>query len=111
MSLRVALVGGPMYDGLYRLLDGLDVEIVVHADHPSLNGAVAELRRRGERIDVLSTHSKYAPSQAQWLHRLDGVLDASCVRPLAPRAVELCRFEGALLCVPRNIDVRVLWVN
>ena len=28
---------------------------------------------------------------------------------LAPRAVDLCRFDGALLCVPRNIDVRVLW--
>ena len=36
MTLRVALVGGPMYDDLYdRLPD--DVEIVVHADHPTLN--------------------------------------------------------------------------
>ena len=64
MALRVALVGGPMYDGLYRLLDGLDVEVVVHADHPTLNRAVAERLQRGERIDVMSTHSKYAPSQA-----------------------------------------------
>jgi multiple sugar transport system substrate-binding protein len=111
MALRIALVGGPMYDGLYRILDGLDVEIVVHADHPTLNRAVADLLSRGERIDVLSTHSKYAPSQAQWLRPLDGLLDQTCIRPLAPRAVDLCRFDGALLCAPRNIDVRVLWAN
>ncbi|HVM53401.1 MAG TPA: extracellular solute-binding protein [Acidimicrobiales bacterium] len=100
--LRVALVGGPMYDHLYPVLG--DVEVVVHADHPSLNRAVAELLATGERIDVLSTHSKYAPSQRRWLSPLD--LDTSA---LAPAAVELCRFDGDLLSVPRCIDVRVLW--
>lgn len=105
MSLRVALVGGPMYDGLYRALPD-EVEIVVHADHPTLNRRVSELLEAGERIDVLSTHSKYAPSQARWLRPLDGVVDAS---PLAPKAVELCTFDATLLSVPRNIDVRVLW--
>ena len=40
-ALRVALVGGPMYDPMYALLDGRDVEIVVHADHPTLNRRVA----------------------------------------------------------------------
>lgn len=111
MTLRIALVGGPMYDGLYRILDGLDVEVVVHADHPTLNRTVESMLRRGERIDVLSTHSKYAPSQSQWLTPLDGLVDDATLRPLAPRAVDLCRFDGSLLSVPRNIDVRVLWAN
>lgn len=110
-KLRVALVGGPMYDGLYRILDGLDVEVVVHADHPTLNRRVAELLRRGERIDVLSTHSKYAPSQAEWLRPLAGLVAPSVLAALAPKAVELCRFGASLLCVPRNVDVRVLWAN
>ena len=106
--LRVALVGGPMYDSLYEpFLD--DVEVVVHADHPTLNRRVAELLSAGERIDVLSTHGKYAPSQAAWLHPLDPLLEASIVGALAPRAVELCRYRGELLCAPRNIDVRTLW--
>jgi multiple sugar transport system substrate-binding protein len=106
--LRVALVGGPMYDSLYEpILD--DVEVVVHADHPTLNRRVAELLTSGERIDVLSTHGKYAPSQAAWLRPLDALLDADIVRALAPRAVDLCRYRGALLCAPRNIDVRTLW--
>jgi multiple sugar transport system substrate-binding protein len=111
MTLRVALVGGPMYDGLYRMLDGQDVEVVVHADHPTLNRAVAERLGRGERLDVIATHSKYAPSQSQWLRPLDSLIDASVVAALAPKAVDLCRFRGALLAAPRNIDVRVLWSN
>jgi multiple sugar transport system substrate-binding protein len=99
-----------MYDGLLRLLDS-SCEIVVHADHPTLNRRVAELLGRGERIDLISTHSKYAPSQAGWLHPLDSLVDAKLTAPLAPRALELCRFRGKLLCLPRNIDVRVLWAN
>ena len=102
--LRVALVGGPMYDHLLPALG--DVEIVVHADHPTLNREVAKLLAAGERIDVLSTHAKYAPSQRQWLTPLDGLVDTG---GLAPDAVRMCRFEGALLSAPRCIDVRVLW--
>jgi multiple sugar transport system substrate-binding protein len=106
--LRVALVGGPMYDSLYEpFID--DVEVVEHADHPTLNRRVADRLGRGERIDVLSTHGKYAPSQAQWLQPLDSLLDGDDIGALAPRAVDLCRFDGALLCAPRNIDVRTLW--
>lgn len=111
MTLRVALVGGPMYDGLYRVLEGRDVEIALHADHPTLNRAAAALLARGERLDVLSTHSKYAPSQAHWLHDLDGLLDPAAVAALAPGPVARCRFGGRLLAVPRNVDVRVLWAN
>lgn len=57
---------------------------------------------------MLATHSKYAPSQAKWLRPLDGVVNT---RELAPRAVELCRFDDAQYCVPRLIDVRILWVR
>lgn len=107
-TLRLALVGGPMYDGLYDILRGRDVEVAVHADHPTLNRLVADLLDRGERIDVLSTHSKYAPSQSRWLRPLDGLVD---VTALAPKAVKLCKWQGELLCAPRNIDVRILWVR
>src|SRR3954469_14981697 len=91
-----------MYDHLYPLLG--DVDVVVHADHPTLNREVAARLTAGERIDVLSTHSKYAPSQRTWLTPL-----AVATAALAPAAVELCRFDGDLLSVPRCIDVRVLW--
>ena len=106
--LRVALVGGPMYDTLYEpFLD--DVEVIVHADHLALNARVAELLAAGERIDVLSTHGKYAPSQRRWLQPLDGLVDPATIHTLEPGAVALCRDHSDLLCVPRNVDVRVLW--
>ena len=107
--LRVALVGGPMYDHLYAAFRPGEVDVVVHADHPTLNRQVAEMLRAGERLDVMATHSKYAPSQARWLHPLDDLIDPAALSPLAPRALELCRFEHSLLCVPRLIDVRILW--
>jgi multiple sugar transport system substrate-binding protein len=99
-----------MYDHLYDAFAS-DVEVVVHADHPTLNREVARMLAAGERIDVCATHSKYAPSQAQWLRPLDDLVDRDVVAHLAPRAVDLCRFDAAQLCLPRLIDVRVLWVR
>jgi len=103
--LRVALVGGPMYDSLYESFRD-DVDVVIHEDHPTLNRRVAEMLAAGERIDVLSTHGKYAPSQSQWLRPLNDLVDTSA---LAPKAVELCSYSGDVLCAPRNIDVRTFW--
>ena len=100
-----------MYDHLYDAFASGDVEVVVHADHPTLNREVARILAAGERIDVCATHSKYAPSQAQWLQPLDDLVDPGAVTPLARRAVDLCRFEGLQLCLPRLIDVRVLWAR
>jgi multiple sugar transport system substrate-binding protein len=100
-----------MYDHLYRSFAPGEVDVVVHADHPTLNREVARMLAAGERVDVCATHSKYAPSQAAWLRPLDDLVDARFVEPLAGRAVELCRFEGAQLCLPRLIDVRVLWAR
>lgn len=111
MTIRVAVVAGPMYDHLYRVFDDHDVEVVVHADHATLNTEVARRLERGERLDLISTHSKYAPSQVAWLQQLDDLLAASTVDALAPGAVELCRHDGRLLCAPRLIDVRVMWAR
>lgn len=111
MTVRVALVGGPMYDRLYDTFTPGEVEVVVHADHPTLNRQVASMLAAGERIDLLATHSKYAPSQSQWLRPLDDLVDDVVVARLAPRAVDLCRFADTQLCLPRLVDVRVLWVR
>jgi len=98
-----------MYDHLYRIFEPGEVEVVVHADHPTLNRTVATMLEGGQRIDVLATHSKYAPSQTTWLHDLDELLGPAAGQALAPAAVDLCRYDGAQWCLPRLIDVRVLW--
>jgi multiple sugar transport system substrate-binding protein len=105
-EVRVALVGGPMYDPLYEAIPAFEresgVRVVVAAKlaHPELNAWVRQaFTSGGADVDLLSTHTKYAPSQAQWLDPLDDSM---------PRPLELARIDGRLLQIPRNLDVRLL---
>lgn len=109
MTLRIALVGGPMYDHIESVFAPGEVEIIAKADHPTLNRAVAAMLLAGERIDVLATHSKYAPSQASWLLPLNDLVSVGTVEALAPAAVALCQFRNQQFCLPRLIDVRLAW--
>lgn len=68
--LRVLLVGGPMYEPLYARLEeferreGVKIEAFVAPTHPDLNGRIEEEFGSGAAsYDVISTHTKYAPSQ------------------------------------------------
>jgi multiple sugar transport system substrate-binding protein len=114
-SLRVLLVGGPMYDPLYARLgefqerEGLEVEAVVAPTHPDLNEQIeAEFASGEAAYDLISTHTKYAPSQKQWLTPLDDDLDDGELEPFTPRTLELARIEGELYSLPRNLDVKLL---
>jgi multiple sugar transport system substrate-binding protein len=101
----------PLYDALPRFVDesGFAVEIVAQLPHPELNGWVARTFGGGDPdIDFLSTHTKYAPSQAQWLSPIDDVVDARDFADFLQRPAELSRIDGQLTQVPRNIDVRLL---
>ena len=110
------LIGGPMYDGLYRRIPvferatGYRVEVVARLPHPELNARVARDFGRGNPdIDLLSTHTKYAPSQARWLAPLDGLVSKADLADWSPRALELATIDGRLMQVPRNIDLRLLY--
>jgi multiple sugar transport system substrate-binding protein len=114
-ALRVLLVGGPMYDPLYGRLPefeeehGLGVEAVVAPTHPGLNERIEEeFGSGGAGYDLISTHTKYAPSQRQWLTPLDDDLSLSELAPFTGRPLELARIDGALYGVPRNLDVKLL---
>ena len=114
-GLRVLLVGGPMYDPLYGRLPefeekhGVKVEAVVAPTHPDLNEKIEEeFGSGGARYDLISTHTKYAPSQKQWLTPLDDDLAPSELEPFNARPLELARIDGTLYAVPRNLDVKLL---
>jgi multiple sugar transport system substrate-binding protein len=73
-TLRILLVGGPMYDPLYSRLEEFEdreeicVEVVATLPHPDLNARIEEEFSSGTATyDLISTHTKYAPSQRQWL--------------------------------------------
>jgi multiple sugar transport system substrate-binding protein len=104
-----------MYDPLYSAFDeftrdtGIGVDVVVKLPHPELNAWVARAFADGDPgVDLLSTHTKYAPSQAQWLSPLDSRFSADEVEDFLERPRSLSRIDGALLQIPRNIDVRLL---
>ena len=114
-KLRVLLVGGPMYDPLYSRLsdfeerEGVSVEVVATLPHPELNDRMKEEFGSGSAsYDLISTHAKYAPSQAQWLSPLDEDLDEQDLQHFSHLTLELARIDGNLYGVPRNLDVKLL---
>lgn len=113
MRLKALLVGGPMYDPLYARIgefeerEGVEVERVMSRDHPDLNKRISHEFGRGDAdYDLISTHTKYAPSQKQWLTPLDGDLEQE--DSFSELTLELARIGGSLHSVPRNLDVKLL---
>jgi multiple sugar transport system substrate-binding protein len=111
-ELQVAFVSGPAYDPLYPSLEkftettGIKVNVAFSGDHPSLNYHLANL----EKIpyDLVSTHTKYAPSQLKFLAPLDDIVPGEVVGDFMPLLLELASINNSLYGLPRNIDVRLL---
>lgn len=112
--LRIALIDGPTYTPLYARLPaftartGIAIDVVIRAPHAGLNEAVANAQRDDEALDVISTHIKYAPSQAAWLLPLDDLLPADDLHAFVPDVLRQCRVEGRLIQLPRLTDTRLL---
>ncbi len=114
--LKILLVGGPMYDPLYERIgefeesEGMSVEVIVAPTHPDLNERIEEEFSSGRAsYDLISTHTKYAPSQRQSLTPLDEALDDSELEHFTQRTLELARIDDLLYSVPRNLDVKLLY--
>jgi len=111
-ELNIALVSGPAYDPLYDSLPrfteatGIKVNVGFSGDHPALNYHLAGLK--DVPYDLVSTHTKYAPSQLNFLAALDDVIPNGVVDDFMPLLLELSRVNGSLYGLPRNIDVRLL---
>jgi multiple sugar transport system substrate-binding protein len=114
-ELQIALISGPAYDPLYACLPaftnttGIRVNVAFRGDHPSLNHHLAMLEE--VPYDLVSTHTKYAPSQLEFLAPLDQAIDSSARADLddfVPLLLELASVDGWLYSLPRNIDVRLL---
>lgn len=112
MVIKVALISGPIFDPLYTSLDefrrqtGIAVEIAFQGDHPALNHHLATLS--DVPYDLISTHTKYAPSQAAFLAPLDNLVTDVDLADFIPSTLELARVDSRLFGLPRNIDVRLL---
>jgi multiple sugar transport system substrate-binding protein len=111
-ELNIALINGPAYDSLYACLPsftestGVAVNVAFQGDHPTLNHHLAGLA--DVPYDLVSTHTKYAPSQTKFLAPLDEVISPEVLGDFVPSLLELARVDGSLFGIPRNIDVRLL---
>src|SRR5258705_13560842 len=109
-ELQIALVSGPAYDPLYERLSaftdatGIKVNVAFSGDHPALNHHLAGLSHIP--YDLVSTHTKYAPSQTHFLAALNNLVDSEILEDFAPLLLKLATIEGSLYGLPRNIDVR-----
>jgi len=111
-AVQVALIAGPMYERLYDALEEfsrtrhVQVEIGYSGDHPALNEQLASSKH--PPYDLVSTHTKYAPSQVHFLAPLQTLVSPEELADFYPRVIELATVGGNLLSIPRNIDVRLL---
>ncbi len=111
-KLRAAFIAGPMYDQLYRSLGrfeestGIAVEIAYQGGHPALNAHLASLH--DVPYDLVSTHTKYGPSQLALLAPLDDIAGEFDIPGFYPSLIELATINGRLYGIPRNIDVKLL---
>ncbi len=111
-TVQVALIASPMYERLYDALEvfsascHIRVKIGFKDHHPALNEHLAS--PASEAHDLVSTHTKYAPSQAHLLAPLQTHLPTEELADFYPNMLELATVDGNLLAIPRNIDVRLL---
>lgn len=111
-EIKAALIEGPAYDPLYACLPkfteatSIEVHVAYRGDHPALNRHLAALD--DPPYDLVSTHTKYAPSQLDFLAPLDELITRDALEDFVPLLLDLASVDGSLYGVPRNIDVRLL---
>jgi multiple sugar transport system substrate-binding protein len=111
-QVAAALLSGAIYDDLYPFaLDaamgrGVEIRVEFTGDHPAINEHLA--RMTDLPYDIVSTHTKYAPSQRRFLAPLDGLLADDELSDFFPRLRELAAIDSGLYGIPRNFDVRLL---
>ena len=122
-ELHLALIGGPQYDGLLEKLPifeertGYKLHVDVCMPHVELNERMAkDLGTENGHYDLISTHTKYSPSQAEHLLPLDDFVTVDELSDFVPRVLDLCKFANAgdltherLMQLPRNLDARILF--
>src|ERR1043165_1724297 len=122
-ELHLALIGGPQYDGLSEKLPAFEEQtgyklcVDVRLPHVELNERMAkDLGTENGHYDLISTHTKYSPSQAEHLMPLDDLVTADELTDFVPRVLELCRCANGtdqtherLMQLPRNFDARILF--
>jgi multiple sugar transport system substrate-binding protein len=108
VALRIALVGGPLYEPLNRTLRRSGIDVLELPDVPIAQRRVAAMLSAGERLDLVTTSSAQIASLSRWLLPLEQMVS---IDGLSARAAGLCTWGGHLYALPRSIEVRLLWAR
>ena len=111
-KVKAALISGGMYDALYKPAieiagkQGIEIEVAFSGLHPEVNHHIESFADLP--YDIITTHTKYAPSQLKHIAPLDGLVGKDYLADFVPSMIDLASINGKLYGLPRNIDVRLL---
>ncbi len=114
MTLRIAIVEGDAYAPLRTPIaewtdaTGVPVEII-EKKRPELLTHLRLALQGDPQYDLVSVESEYVPHLAPYLMPLDALLAPEVAADFAAPALEMCRWEGRLLALPRSVETRLLY--
>lgn len=113
--LNAYFIGGGAYEKLYTKIPefeeetGAKVNIAAKLSHFELNKRVAQEFATGGEIDVISTHTTFAPGQKEFLLALNDYLTKEDLADFQPSTIEASTVGGNLIMLPRHTDVRIMY--
>jgi len=113
--LNAYFIGGGAYEKLYTKIPefeeqtGAKVNIAAKLSHFELNKRVAQEFASGGDIDVISTHTTFAPGQKDFLLPLNEYLAPEDLKDFTPSTIEASTVDGKLIMLPRHTDVRIMY--
>lgn len=113
--LNAYFIGGGAYEKLYTKIPefeektGAKVNIAAKLSHFELNKRVAQEFASGGDIDVISTHTTFAPGQKDFLLTLNSYLTTEALADFIPSNIEASTVDGDTIMLPRHADVRIMY--
>ena len=108
-------IGGGAYEKLYTKIPefeeqtGAKVNIAGKLSHFELNKRVAQEFATGGEIDVISTHTTFAPGQKEFLLNLNDYLSKEDLADFQSSTIDASTVGGDLIMLPRHTDVRIMY--
>ncbi len=113
--LNAYFIGGGAYEKLYTKIPefeeatGATVNVAAKLSHFELNKRVAQEFATGGDIDVISTHTTFAPGQKAFLLPLNDYCTEEDLADFQPATIEASTVGGDLIMLPRHTDVRIMY--
>jgi multiple sugar transport system substrate-binding protein len=117
-TLKVKLIGGTQYEGLYAVIPewekktGAKVEILSRKNHFELDKEIKQdIAARNIDYCVASNHTSFAPQYGDIYRDLNGLLPANYLANFGKLVLQQSTVDGSLVQLPRHSDISQLYYN